>query len=159
MKFNIGKLDSTIYVQIWENRIKAVNLSNGKYFDEKPLLAFTSNSKGVHTVKAFGNNAGSCHCDDCEIINPFSHPRSIIANFTIGEKLLQLVFKELFEKNNLLKARPRVIVHPREKLEAGLTQVEERALKELAIGAGARDTKVYVGIELAQFEIDFDKIT
>jgi rod shape-determining protein MreB len=45
-----------------------------------------------------------------------------------------------------------------EKLEGGLTIVEERAFKELAIGAGARDVIVYQGSELTIHDFNFDNI-
>ena len=39
----------------------------------------------------------------------------------------------------------RVLVHPTEMVENGLSQVEERILLELPYGAGAKKVAVYVG--------------
>ena len=84
LKTIIDKLDTTLYVQIWENRIKATNISTGKIFDEKPLMAITLNSKGQKQIEAIGNNASLATGDNVETINPFSHERSLFSNFEIG---------------------------------------------------------------------------
>lgn len=53
-----------------------------------------------------------------------------------------------------LQARPEVIIQPRDILEGGITLIEERALQELALGAGARQAKVWVGHELTKDEVE-----
>ncbi len=45
-----------------------------------------------------------------------------------------------------------------EKLEGGLTQIEFRAFKEQALGAGSRDSVVYLGPELSIYNFDYDDI-
>jgi len=41
------------------------------------------------------------------------------------------------------------VIHPTEMVEGGLSEVEERVLRELALGAGARSVVVHVGLALA----------
>ena len=149
--------DTTFYVQIWENRLKVTNISTGAVFDEKPIMAITINRKGYKLIEAFGNAASFANGDSVKIINPFSHERSLFSNFEIGEKLLQAILQKLSSKS-IFRPRPKVVIHPMEKIEGGLTDIETRAFKELAIGAGARDAIVYTGSELPIIGFDFDSI-
>ena len=46
-----------------------------------------------------------------------------------------------------------IVIHPMERIEGGLSQIEERALRELAIGAGASRVAVWVGDALTDEEV------
>jgi len=81
----------------------------------------------------------------------------LFSDFYVGEKLLQHAFKQL-SKIKSLRPRPKVIVHPMEKTEGGLTMIENRAFRELAMGAGAIEVKLYTGNPLSITTFDFDKI-
>jgi rod shape-determining protein MreB len=151
----LNRFGTTIYAQIWESRLKLTDIQSRKSFDEKPLVAINKTDKSKSIIVAAGNAASLTIGNDIEVINPFSHPRMLFSDFTIGEKLFQYALKELLG-NNLLSVAPAIIVHPMEKTEGGLTMIEVRALRELAAGAGARDSIVYVGKELSVLEIDFD---
>ncbi len=153
----LNKFGTTIYAQIWENRLKLTDIQSRKSFDEKPLVAINTNERSKTIVIAFGNAASLAAGNGVDVINPFSHPRVLFSDFTVGEKLFQYAIKELLG-NKLLSPAPAIIVHPMEKTEGGLTMMEVRALKELAFGAGARDSIIYVGKELSPHEIDFDSI-
>ena len=69
-----------------------------------------------------------------ETIRPLKD--GVIADFTTTEKMLQHFIKKASKKNFLLG--PRVLIC----VPSGATQVERRAIKESAEGAGAR--KVYL---------------
>lgn len=58
----------------------------------------------------------------------------VIADFFVTEKMLQHFIKQV-HKNNFMRPSPRVLVC----VPAGATQVERRAIRESAIGAGARE--------------------
>jgi rod shape-determining protein MreB len=58
----------------------------------------------------------------------------VIADFTITEKMLQHFIRKVHE-SRLIRPSPRVLVC----VPCGSTQVERRAIKESAIGAGARE--------------------
>lgn len=83
-----------------------------------------------------------------EISGDFSHPRMLIGKFVEAEKLLQGLLKAAYGKT-LLPQRPRVVVHPKEALEGGLTDIEERVLMEMVLGAGARQVKIWQGEDLS----------
>ena len=68
----INKFGSTLYVQIWENRIRVVDINSNEFFDEKPLLQIETRSNGAKEVTAYGNNAQH------KALNRFFTPSRII---------------------------------------------------------------------------------
>ena len=58
----------------------------------------------------------------------------VIADFFVTEKMLQHFIKQV-HTNNFMRPSPRVLIC----VPAGATQVERRAIKESAMGAGARE--------------------
>ena len=58
----------------------------------------------------------------------------VIADFSVTEKMLQYFIKQV-HSGNFMRPSPRVLVC----VPAGATQVERRAIKESALGAGARE--------------------
>jgi hypothetical protein len=79
---------------------------------------------------------------------PFSHTRMLLGNFTSADALMK---KGLADLKGV--TAPVVVVHPLETLEGGLTEIEERALQELAMGAGAGRALVWVGAELSDAQV------
>jgi hypothetical protein len=79
---------------------------------------------------------------------PFSYPRSVISEFTVAEALLKQGVKSV---GGFLP--PRVLMHPMEKVEDGLTQIEERVFLEVAYGSGARKAAVWTGNPLRDEEV------
>ncbi|MFZ3287897.1 MAG: hypothetical protein WA191_13760 [Telluria sp.] len=81
----------------------------------------------------------------------FSHPRMLVGNFTAAQACLK---KLLFEaRGSGFALTTSVVIHPLEKIDGGLTQVEERLFHELAIGAGASKVVVWVGAPLSDSEV------
>jgi len=148
----LNKFGTTLYVQIWEHRIKVTDIKTLVDFDEKPLIELKELKNGKLEVLAFGNNA------NIKSLNPFSHPRGILSDFNGGEKLLQLIIHKVLGKG-LFTPLPAIVIHVMEKNEGGLTSIENRALREMAVGAGARAALVYEGDELNVSTIDFDELT
>ncbi len=153
-----NNLSLTIYVQIWANRIKATEINSGNIYDEKPFIAIKKNTKGEEIVTVIGSSAELLNNDSgIKVINHFSHPRTLISNFVAAQKLLQYIIHSL-SKQKFLLFSPLIVIHPMEKLEGGLTQIEFRAFKELALGAGSRESVVYLGPELSIYNFDYDDI-
>ena len=75
----------------------------------------------------------------------FTTERLLIGNFTVAQTLLKKGLKIVMGKKFFA---PVVIMHPIEKIDGGLSQVEDRVLKDLAIVAGAQKVVVWVGDEL-----------
>ena len=152
------KLSKPIYVQIWEHRIRAVTINSDGVFDEKPLVAIKTTSRDQKQVIEIGNSAEFSNRSNTVIVNPFSHPRVLLNDFQVGEKLLQHISLTL-HKNPLIRPAPVIILHPMEKLEGGLTQIEKRAFRELAFGAGASEIYLYSGTPLVTQGVDLNELT
>lgn len=139
----------TVYVQIWEERIKIALIGSSRIYDERPYIAIVRKSGEKAIVKAVGNEAYALlGMSDLDITNPFSHPRLLVSDFQKAEKVLQHAFQQIFDAK-LFQPSPVVVMHPREKLEGGITDVECRLFRELALGAGAREVRLHIGDELS----------
>lgn len=79
--------------------------------------------------------------EDC---GQFSHQRSILGNFAIGEQTLARALKRAYA-GRWFTPRPFLVIHPQELIDGGLTQIEERALTEMGLGAGASKVKIWMG--------------
>lgn len=49
----------------------------------------------------------------------------------------------------LFAPAPQILMHPMEQIEGGVTQVEDRVFRELALGSGASKAAVHVGPSLS----------
>jgi rod shape-determining protein MreB len=87
-----------------------------------------------------------------DLVNPFKHPRSLLSDFTVAEVILRAFLKKLFD-GRLFAGAPIVVLHPRVNPEGGFTQIEIRALRELAMGAGASKAVVWHGRDLTNDEL------
>jgi len=133
-----GKLGNTIYIQIWEDRLKLTDISTGKILELSPYVAIETNSKQEKVIKAVGEEVKTFIRPNVEIVNPFSHPRTLLSDFTVAEKALQHGIRQLLSAT-FIRPAPVIVIQPMEKNEGGFTTIEERAFTELAYGAGARE--------------------
>ncbi len=83
---------------------------------------------------------------------PFTTARLLIGQFLGAENLLKRAVKEM-SKGRIFAVSPQVLIQPLEMIEGGLSEAEERVLKEVAIGAGASKVVVWVGHELSDAEV------
>ena len=83
---------------------------------------------------------------------PFTTQRMLVGDFTAAVHTLKTALKNM-AKGRLVSLPPRVVIQPMEMIEGGLSQVEERILREIAIGAGASKVVVWVGPELKDQEV------
>jgi hypothetical protein len=74
---------------------------------------------------------------------PFTTTRLLIGKFFVAEGCLKNAVKE-FGASGFFKRAPKIIIQPHEFLEGGLSEVEDRVLREIALGAGAREVHVLV---------------
>lgn len=68
-------------------------------------------------------------------------PRMLIADFTMAEHHLRPAIKQV--RRGMM--RPNLLMHPRELIEGGITQIEYRVFIELGLGAGAAKVGVWSG--------------
>lgn len=137
-----------LYVRLRRDRLSVRDVSSGREFEDEPLLAIGREApRQIHAVGgrdarlAIGTQPG------LELVNGFDHPRLLIADFSCAERVLQYAFAHVLGRG-LFQPAPLVVMHPLEKLEGGLTPVEKRAFRELALGAGARKAAIITGPEL-----------
>ena len=82
---------------------------------------------------------------------PFSHPRMLVGDFTAAQSCLKTLADQARGSGFALKTE--MLIHPMEKLEGGLTQIESRVFEELAAGAGASRVVVWSGAPLGDAEV------
>jgi len=82
----------------------------------------------------------------------FSHPRMLIGDYEVAERLMTLAIKEAYP-TVVFPPTPRLVMHPKEVLEGGFTEIEVRVLKEMALAAGARAVGVWQGADLSADEV------
>jgi rod shape-determining protein MreB len=150
---------TTLYIQIWEKRLKIIDVKTGKTFDEQPLIAIERIDAKNSVVLGIGSKASSYSVTSkTKVTNPFSHPRVLCSDFVIAEKLLQDAITLVIDRKFVTPA-PAVVIHPMERLEGGLTMVEVRVFRELGLGAGARQVVIHLGDEVSISEFDFKKLS
>lgn len=83
---------------------------------------------------------------------PFTTRRLLIGNLTSAEETLDEALQKVL-KGRWYPPPPVVVMHPLELVEDGLSEVEERVLRELAASASARRVVIWVGHELSDAEV------
>lgn len=122
----------TVYIQLSAQRVMLRNAKTGETISEVPALAHGSAS--------------------AQVINPFAHPRSLVSDFTVGQQVLKALLRRL-RANSIFAPSPRVVLHPLGDPEGGFTQIEIRALHEMALGAGASEVLIWQGRSLSDEEL------
>jgi rod shape-determining protein MreB len=139
-----------LYVQISPERLSVRDVKAGVEIAEPPRIAITRGPKA--RIVGVGFDAGVAMGEPVEIVNPFAHPRSLVSDFTAAEQLLRAFIRRL-QPNSLVAMAPRIVMHPLGSPEGGFTQVEIRALQEMARGAGASQVVVREGRPLTDQEL------
>lgn len=83
---------------------------------------------------------------------PFSTDRLAIGNFKQAEETLRKSLTSVYP-NSIFKVSPIVVMHQLYLAEGGLCEVEERVLRELALGAGARQVYIWSGHSLTKEQL------
>lgn len=125
LSIDLGTANTLIYVRdqgIVLNEPSVVAIRQEKAGGPKSVAAVGQDAKQM-----LGRTPGNIRA-----IRPMKD--GVIADFYITEKMLQTFIRQV-HSTNLLKPSPRVLVC----VPCGATQVEKRAIRESAEGAGARD--------------------
>ena len=125
LSIDLGTANTLIYVRgkgIVLNEPSVVAIRRGKDSGSKQIAAV-----GIEAKRMLGRTPGHI-----EAIRPLKD--GVIADFTVTEKMLQHFIRKV-HGNSIFKPSPRVLVC----VPCGSTQVERRAIKESAAGAGARE--------------------
>jgi rod shape-determining protein MreB len=125
LSIDLGTANTLIYIP-----------GQGIVLNEPSVVAIREDKlRGVKTVAAVGTEAKMMlgrTPGNITAIRPLKD--GVIADFTVTEKMLQYFIHKVHE-SKILRPSPRVLIC----VPCGSTQVERRAIKESAAGAGARD--------------------
>lgn len=158
IKALVSRWQNILYVQIWAHQIQVTNVRTGAVYVDEPLVALKTLAKGRQTVYAVGAKAHQLVGQtSLTVVNPFDHPRQLLAEFEVAVSLLRYLFK-LAMASNRLGLPPAVVIQPMERVEGGLTGIERRAWHELAMASGARDVVVHCGPPLDREQIDLRRL-
>ena len=147
----LTSLIPTVYVQVSPERLTVRNARTGVAISEIPEIAIARDPKA--TIVGVGTEARLHKSTlSVEIINPFAHPRSLVSDFIVGEQLLKAFLRRVMG-NSIFAISPKVVIHPLGDPDGGFTQIEIRALREMAIGAGASRVVVWQGRVLNDQEL------
>lgn len=132
----------TIYVRIDAGRLELLHAQSGREWADTAEVA---RHGPTGKVLAVGQEALTLRgSTDISHGNGFLHPRTPIADFVLAEIALKALIRRVMPRSWLAIA-PTLVIHPVGRFDGGLTQVEIRALHELARGAGARRSLVWHG--------------
>lgn len=140
-----GYFSHDLLIEINPDKILIQTVGTTDQFEYRALVALqTLDICRAKVIVCWGDNARTHAASDVEIIAPFDHPRNIIHHMPVAAKLIQAGIKHV-HNNKVLRPSPRIIFNITNKLEGGLSQVEEELLKQLATATEARDYFVHVG--------------
>jgi hypothetical protein len=75
-------------------------------------------------------------------LEPFSNQRLVLSDFNNASKLLRIVIDDLQLKTKIFGSSFKALIQQMEKLEGGLSNIEKRALRDLAELSGASYVKI-----------------
>ena len=124
LSIDLGTANTLVYMdgKVVLNEPSVVALRHEKGATESTVIAVGQEAKNM-----LGRTPGSI-----EAIRPMKD--GVIADFKVTEKMLQFFMKKVL-KSGFFSPSPKVLIC----VPCGATQVERRAIKESAVGAGARD--------------------
>ena len=144
---------NTIYIQFSSKKIDLRYVEKKKILTDEPIIAIRKNKKKkkIVAVGAESKKEQSKDPTHVKIHNAFKHPRTFINNFEIAEATLRFFITELVQRKMFVT--PFIIFHPTEKIEGGVTQIEQRGLSEIGAAIGARKTYIWTGRTLTDKEL------
>ncbi len=83
---------------------------------------------------------------------PFTTTRLLVGQFAAAENALKDALKQV-SQGYMWFSSPDIVIHPLEMVEGGLSEIEERIIHEVAVGAGAKRVVVWLGHELNDDEV------
>jgi rod shape-determining protein MreB len=125
LSIDLGTANTLVYMR-----------EKGIVLDEPSVVAIKNERGGNKTMVAVGREAKAMlgrTPSNITAIRPLKD--GVIADFEVTEKMLQAFIQKVHDSSFLMRPSPRVLIC----VPCGSTQVERRAIKESAYGAGARD--------------------
>lgn len=145
-----------VYIQISPNLLTLKNLKSGLEISEVAEIALSLPPKPKVILGAGAQARLASASEPAQLIQPFAHPRSLVSDFASAEALIRIQLQRVLGKG-WLRVAPSVVMHPLGNPDGGFTQVELRAFREMALGAGASTARVWTGRPLANHELLSDQ--
>ncbi|CAN7600102.1 rod shape-determining protein [Acidovorax sp. LjRoot117] len=142
------------YVQLSPAEVSVLNVKSNVLVRNLPEVALSAGA--TPSVLAVGRAARQAAAQSGgSWANPFGHPRSLVSDFVLAEAVLKHFVIQAAPAGwkRLVAPSPRMVIHPLGDPEGGYTQVEIRALRELAVAAGAAHATVWQGRPLTREEL------
>jgi rod shape-determining protein MreB len=139
-----------IYVQVAPHRLTLRNPQTGASVATSPEVALAKGDRPK--IVAFGPKARKQESRSVQVLNPFSHPRTLLADFAVAQQLLQLLVQQV-HKRSLLGGAPGLVLHLQDDPAGGFTQLEIRGFRELGTGAGAAEVVIWHGPNLTDEQL------
>lgn len=145
---------NTYYIRVDADRLRIDALGQRPGFDDAASLAHEI--RGPQRIVAVGRAAEALSdTPGIVVVRPFAHPRVAVDRYRAAERLMQYGMRSLQKSGGWRLLRPiaQAILHPLRPFPGGLSDVERRALIELAENAGARRVAIHEGRELSESEV------
>lgn len=146
-----------LYLRLSPDRLTIRNVRTGAFISEVPEIAILRGPKKAQILGVGAEASLHRATPSVEVLNPFAHPRTMVGDFTAGEQLVKAFIRKL-TGSSWLAAAPRVLFHPLGDPAGGFTQVEIRAFREMALGAGASDVLMWQGPELTDEQVRSNRL-
>ena len=142
--------DQIIYIRFTRDKVSFSYYPSDVHYEDEPILAIRKKGN-KELVSAVGREVYDLQPEDTSVIyTPFKPFEIEPDKFNFAEKLIRYLMQKGGDSTGAIVA-PRVIIHPD---KTYVSEMEEDAYRELAMGAGAREVVVYVGNELQSDEIE-----
>ncbi len=140
-----------LYIRLSPFKLSVRNVKTGLSINEVPEIAL---SRGLNPqILDIGDKAALHRSSKTAVvINPFAHPRSLVSDASTGKRVLKAFVRQLGKRSRFRLAH-RIVLHPQGEPAGGYTQLEIRALHDLARGIGASSVVVWQGPELTNEQI------
>lgn len=151
----LARFAGRLYVQLSPERLTVRNPKSGQTISEVPEAAIGGPAGRPAQLLATGSaaRAAAAAAPGVTLANPFAHPRSLLSDFTTAQAVLKSFVRRAAGKSAWMQAAPIIVMHPLGEHAGGLTQIELRALRELAFGAGASEVILWQGPELGDEQL------
>jgi rod shape-determining protein MreB len=133
------------YVRISRAHLNMRDVSSGESLEVIAKLGLDSGNR----IVAIGDMSAP---GIVRVLEPFDHPRVVIADGLAASKLLQYGMQQM-ARSKWISPAPILIIQPDMDLAGGLSEMENRALLELGKDAGARRTFVHYGKALSDQDV------
>lgn len=151
--------NSTVYIKFSASTLFARYVQKNRVVEERPFLAVKRGKNRRNRVVGFGKDTSIAKSKDPEIItvhDPFSNSRTFVSNFEVAENILRHLIYMVVQRRIIVRLF--VVLHPLEKLEGGITQIEYRGLMELGECIGGRKVYIWTGSNLADNDLLSKKV-